>query len=159
MASIDTELNANLHFILHATVCHARCCDPLVAASRRNGEGLSCQVPFSEKSFVLFCTRLSAARVAAIHLCSRDLESLHFSIQPFGAPAAPAGLGPPRVLMLMLMVIVVVVRSHALGRYCFLLHQLASRSVLALQHPSWLRPAGALAALASIPMAAAWPPK
>ena len=55
-------------------------------------------------------------------LCSRDLESLHFSIQPFGPPAAPAGLGPPRVLMLMLMVFVVMVRSHALGRYCFLLH-------------------------------------
>ena len=70
---------------------------------------------------------MTAAHVAAIHLCSRDLESLRFSIQPFGAPAAPAGLGPPRVLMLMLMVIVVVVRSHALGRYCFLLphhHQL-----------------------------------
>ena len=56
-------------------------------------------------------------------------------MQPFGAPAAPAGLGPPRVLMLMLMVIVVVVRSHTLGRYCFLLHQLASRSALALHQP------------------------
>ena len=78
---------------------------------------------------------MTAAHVAAIHLCSRDLESLHFSIQPFGAPAAPAGLGPPRVLMLMLMVIVVVVRSHTLGRYCFLLHQLASRSALALHQP------------------------
>ena len=45
-------------------------------------------------------------------------------MQRFGAPAALAGLGPPspRVLMLMLMVIVVVVRSHALGRYCFLFH-------------------------------------
>ena len=63
-----------------------------------------------------------------------DLEFLHFSMQPFGAPAAPAGLGPSRVLMLMLMVIVVVVRSHALGRYCFLRHQLASRSVV----PSFL---------------------
>ena len=39
------------------------------------------------------------------------------------------------MLMLMLMVIVVVVRSHALGRYCFLLHQLASRSALALHQP------------------------
>ena len=69
-------------------------------------------------------TRPSATHVAAIHLWLRlfDLEFLHFSMQPFGAPAALAGLGPPRVLMLMLMVIVVVVRSHALGRYCFLLH-------------------------------------
>ena len=50
-------------------------------------------------------------------------------MQPFGAPADPAGLGPPRVLMLMLMVIVVVVRSNAPGRYCFLLlleHQIGS---------------------------------
>ena len=86
------------------------------------------------RRFVLFCTRLSATPVAAIHLwlSLSDLEFLHFSMQPFGAPAAPAGLGPPRVLMLM--VIVVVVRSHALGRYCFLLHQLASRSVV----PSFL---------------------
>ena len=88
------------------------------------------------RRFVLFCTRPSATPVAAIHLwlSLSDLEFLHFSMQPFGAPAAPAGLGPPRVLMLMLMVIVVVVRSHALGRYCFLLHQLASRSVV----PSFL---------------------
>ena len=72
--------------------------------------------------FILFCPRPSATPVAAIHLWLRlsELEFLHFSMQPFGAPAAPAGLGPPRVLMLM--VIVVVVRSHALGRYCFLLH-------------------------------------